>query len=195
MRRAPILLISIAVLAGAALVLSLKDDHLPEANGAAAPPRLPADSLAADLIARIRGLDPVACELAIRAVRSQNWWGGGPAEPAASEDPHVMAIVQWALDDAGGAEAIPVLGAALGDVDPCVRRTAAIRLGRIDHPAAMSRLRDALGSDEAGEREAAALGLGVAEDATAIPALVRVLEDDGSPRVRRAAAWALGEIE
>jgi HEAT repeat protein len=182
------------VLAGAAAVLSLRDDRLPVANGAPALPTLPADSLAADLIARVRGLDPVACELAVRAVRSRNW-GGGPAEPAASDDPHVNAIVQWALDDAGGAEAVPVLGAALADPDGCVRRTAAIRLGRIESPAAAARLQDALASADPGTREAAALGLGIAEDPETIPALVRVLEDDASPRVRRAAAWALGEIE
>jgi HEAT repeat protein len=192
-------LIAAGVAVGAiALAIGLRKGDPPALNGAPAQPLGsealgPADSLAADLLERIRGLDPVACELTTRAVRSQNWWGA-PFEPAASDDPKVAAIVSWALEG-GGPEAVPVLGGALGDTDPCVRRVAAIRLGRVDNPAALERLRRSLESPNATEREAAALGLGISEKSDAVPALVQRLEDDESPRVRRAAAWALGEIE
>lgn len=192
------LVAAVAAAAAVVLAIGLRDGEPPVLNGAPAQPAAPAagapaDSLAADLLARVRGLDPVACELAARAVRSRNWWGG-PAEPAASDDPRVAEIVRWALD-AGGPGAVPVLAAGLADADPCVRRVAAIRLGRIEDPAATGALVRALGSPQAGEREAAALGLGIAEDPEAVPALVRALEGDDSPRVRRAAAWALGELD
>jgi len=183
---------------GAVLVAGLRGGDPPSLNGAPVQPPVSApflggDTLAADLLARIRGLDPVACELAARALRWQNTWGGA-ADPAASDDPRVGAIVRWALD-AGGPEAIPVLAEGIRDPDPCVRRVAAMRLGRIETPAAAERLRRALESTNPAEREAGALGIGVAEDAASIPALVEALGRDESPRVRRMAAWALGEIE
>lgn len=198
MKRALVLLAAGAALTALAVAVGLRDSEPPALNGAQVQPLVPgpfaqADSLAADLLARVRGLDPVACELASRAVRSRNFWDG-PAEPAASDDPRVAAIVRWALN-AGGPEAVPVLDDGLRDPDTCVRRVAAIRLGRIDHPSAAERLRRALESSNADEREVAALGLGIAEDESAVPVLVRRLEEDDSSRVRRAAAWALGEIE
>ena len=198
MKRAYVLLVAGVAIVAIGLAIGLRDGDPPPLNGApaqsvASDALAPADSLAADLLDRIRGLDPVACELASRAVRSQNWWGG-QAEPAASDDPMVAAIVSWALD-AGGPSAVPVLGGGLSDPDPCVRRVAAIRLGRIEDPAALDRLRRSLESTNADEREVAALGLGISENPEAVPALVGRLEGDESPRVRRAAAWALGEIE
>ncbi len=190
MRRAHVLMAAGAVAAAAGLFAGLREDRLPSANGATLQP--PADSLAADLIAGVRGLDPVACELAARAMH-RNWGRGGPGEPASSDDPRVLAIIDWAMNE-GGPGAVPVLGAALADPDPCARRIAAIRLGRVNDPAATRRLREALEGADPGQREVAALGLGVAEDDAALPALVQALESDASPRVRRAAAWALGEM-
>ncbi|HUP20008.1 MAG TPA: HEAT repeat domain-containing protein [Gemmatimonadota bacterium] len=197
MRRLPLALGAAAALAAAVLAAALRDGEPPALNGAPVQPlelAVPADSLAADLLERIRGLDPVACELAVGSVRSRSW-RGGPPEPAASEDPRVLAVVRWALEEEGGDGAVPVLAAGLADPDPCVRRVAAIRLGRIDDPAASELLRRALESPEPGAREAGALGLGIAEDSAAVPALIARLEGDDSPRVRRAAAWALGEME
>jgi HEAT repeat protein len=197
-KRAHALLAAGLAIGAIGLAFALRDREPPPLNGAPAQPvgpesLAPADSLAADLLARIRGLDPVACELASRAIRSRNWWGS-PYEPAASDDPRVTAIVHWALD-AGGPSAVSVLGGGLGDPDPCVRRVAAIRLGRIEDRTALDRLRRSLESPSPDEREVAALGLGISENPDAVPALVQHLEDDESPRVRRAAAWALGEIE
>ena len=198
MRRSGTLLAASAAVAAMALVVVLRDREPPALNGAPlqpldVAPAISADTLAADLLARVRGLDAVACELATRAVRSRGSWGD-PHQPGASEDPQVAAIVRWALDD-GGSEAVPVLGAGLADPDPCVRRLAAIRLGRIEDPSAATWLRRALESANGAEREAAALGLGISDDAEAVPALVRHLAEDESPRVRRAAAWALGAID
>ena len=198
MRRLAGLAVAAAAVTALALAAGLREAEPPALNGAPVQPpapAVPADSLAADLLQRIRGLDPVVCELAVRAVRSRNWWGSDPMEPTASQDGRVLAVVRWAVAEEGDAAAIPVLAAGLTDGDPCVRRMAAIRLGRIEDPAVAGRLRDALESPVAGTREAGALGLGIAGDPASVPALIARLEGDESPDVRRAAAWALGEMD
>ncbi len=165
----------------------------PAASPASAQPvAAPTDTLAADLLDRLRGLDPVACALATRTIRSRNMWVGDMPSTG-NDDARTAEIVAWALEE-GGAAAIPVLAGALGDADGCVRRVAAIRLARIDEPAALERLTRSLDAAAPGEREAAALGLGIRGHESAIPALVQRLERDDSAQVRRAAAWALGEI-
>lgn len=155
-------------------------------------PADPAD--ATRLVEAIRGADPVICELAARAVRSRDGFWGSTPHPAAVADPEVQRIVEFAVGSEGaGTE--EVLAGALSDADPCVRRIAAMRLGRIGTDIAHARLAEALESGSAAAREAAAVGLGISDDPRAIPALVRRLEEDDDVRVRRAAAWAMGKID
>lgn len=89
---------------------------------------------------------------------------------------------------------IPPLVARLRDDSPRVRATAAWALGEIESRQAVRPLIDALGDPDALVRESAARALGEVDDAAAVPALTDLLESDSEAPVRRAAAWALGEI-
>lgn len=151
-------------------------------------------AVARRLLEAIRGSDPVVCELAARAVRSRHGYWGHTPHPAAVDDPEVLETVEFAVGSEGeGTE--EALAAALSDPDACVRRIAAMRLGRVGTDAAGARLTETLESGSAAAREAAAIGLGISDDARALPALTRRLSEDESARVRRAAAWALGKID
>jgi hypothetical protein len=169
-------------------------------EAASAPP--PADSLASALIETVRGADPVICELAVRAVDGRHGWSSTADELAgvgAPLTPIQRATIQWAVDDedseeAADAAAVEPLAAALGDPDPCVRRMAALKLGRAGAPDGVAALRAALRAPAAEQRSVGALGLGYAEDPAAIADLGDAL-DDSSSEVRAAATWALGEIE
>jgi HEAT repeats len=185
----------------AALVLLALGFHLtcsgPDSNGVAAtrPSAAAADSaLATRLVEAARGADPVVCGLAARAL-DHGWWESGTGiEPGVSDDPATGQVIDWAFAPREMAGAVGPLALALADPDPCVRRLTSRVLGRSRSPEAVAVLRRALGSATAGEREMGAVGLGFAEDGAALPDLVEALRDP-EPRVRLAAAWALGEIE
>ena len=195
---------SLFVLAAAILVVCGSGDAGPAAQAQSAGPAFPADSLAAELLATVRGSDPVACELAVRAVDGRHGWSSTADELAgvgAPLTPIQRATIQWAVDGGddderpgASAAAVAPLATALADPDPCVRRMAALKLGRIRDPRGMDALRGALSSADADQRAVGALGLGYSGDSASIDALGGVL-DDASPEVRAAATWALGEIE
>jgi HEAT repeat protein len=189
------------VLAAAVLVVCRAGEG-PASQAEAAVARVPSDSLAAALLATVRGADPVVCELAVRAVDGRHGWSSTADEltgVGATLTPLQRATIQWAVD--GGDEderpdpaTVEPLAAALRDPDPCVRRMAALKLGRSGHPRAIAALTTALGGAEPELRAVGALGLGYAEDPRSIEPLGDALHDD-TPEVRAAAAWALGEIE
>ena len=190
-------------LAAAVLAVCRSGEAGPAAQAEAAVARVSSDSLAAALLATVRGADPVVCELAVRAVDGRHGWSSTADELAgvgATLSPLQRATIQWAVDDgddAGeGADPVVVepLAAALRDPDACVRRMAALKLGRTAHPRAVEALTAALAGAEPGLRAVGALGLGYAEDPASIEPLGRAL-GDASAEVRAAAAWALGEIE
>ena len=194
---------SLFVLAAAILVVCRSGDAGPAAQAQSAGPAIPADSLAAQLLATVRGSDPVVCELAVRAVDGRQGWSSTADELAGVGVPLSRlqrATIQWAVaggeDEQSGASATAVapLATALADPDACVRRIAALKLGRMRDARGMDALRRALASVDAGQRAIGALGLGYSEDPAAIDALGGAL-DDASPEVRAAATWALGEIE
>lgn len=168
----------------------------PGQAGSSAEARTPVDdrATAARLLDAVRGAEPVVCELAARAVRSRDGYWGQTPHPAAVDDAEVLGAVEFAVGS-GGEGTEEVLAAALPDPDPCVRRIAAMRLGRVGTEEAHRRLAETLEGANAPAREAAAVGLGIADDARAIPALARRLAEDGDARVRRAAAWAIGKID
>jgi HEAT repeat protein len=197
----------IPALAGAFLLLATvvvfcrAGEPRPEAEAAVTDPALSSDTLATALLAMVRGADPVVCELAVRAVDGRHGWSSTVDELAgvgATLTPLQRATVHWAVGDGKrmdrDAASIEPLAAGLRDVDPCVRRMAALKLGRTRAPRAIAELRAALTAPDPGLRAAGALGLGYAEEPGTLGDLADALGDD-SAAVRATAAWALGSIE
>lgn len=190
-----------ALLLSAVVVVCRAGEPGPAAQ--AAEPAIASDTLAASLLATVRGADPVVCELAVRAVDGRHGWSSTVDElvgVGAPLSPLQRATVRWAIHDRNTGPgdrdpaAIDPLAAGLRDADPCVRRMAALKLGRMRQPRAVSALLAALAAPDPGLRAAGALGLGYAEDAATIGELGAAL-GDASPQVRATAAWALGAIE
>ena len=169
---------------------------LPASTFQSAARQLPADTARVRaLLQAARGTNAVVCELAARTVDGRFGWSsdgmftaGGAADSVAGN------VVEWVHDRGISAATVPLLRAAIGDSDWCVRRLAAPILGRVHDPSAMQAMLASLDASDAGTREMAALALGFANDPRATTPLVARLRDD-SPRVRATAAWALGEIE
>jgi HEAT repeat protein len=145
----------------------------------------------------VRGTSAVACELAARTVEGRNWNGRGSVDGSAA-DSAARTLVYDVVDGSGAdPAAIPVLRAALGDDDSCVRRLAAPLLGRIDEPQAATALLAALADARPTTRHAAAVGLAYVNRARAVDvqaSLVKAL-GDAEADVRAASAWALGRRE
>lgn len=160
----------------------------------------PAESLAIRLIAGARGADPVVCGLASVAVEGR--YGRGGSDPSLEtlevEGEEARATVRWTLSFEADPGAVRALASALDDPDGCVRRLAAIRLGRTRSPAGTAALIDALADPSPATRRSAALGLAFGEDdpadEEAVAALLEAL-DDADAGVRASAAWALGRLE
>jgi len=94
-----------------------------------------------------------------------------------------------------GAAAGPALIAALRDGEAEVRTAAAWALGRLEVHDAVPALMTAMRDPSAWVRESAAAALGEIEDPRAVEPLATALTGDADPRVRRAAAWALGQMK
>ncbi len=142
------------------------------------------------VLAEARGTSPLLCEMAAGAMRGNFWWRN--REPV---DDDVRDVLRWVRRDPTDLAVVPVLAQAMSDRDPCVARTGARLLGRMEHDRANDRLLAALRDTSSQVREMAALGLGVAEPDGALAPLIEVLSGDPGPRVRVMAAWALGELE
>lgn len=188
-------------LVAAVLVVCRAGEAGPSAQAEAATASVPSDSLASALLETVRGADPVVCELAVRAVDGRHGWSSTADELAGvgmTMTALQRATVQWAVQGdepkESDAAAVEPLAAGLRDPDACVRRMAALKLGRTRDPRGIAALHDALEAPDVAQRAVGALGLGYAEDPAAIDDLGAAL-DDASPDVRAAAAWALGEIE
>jgi len=78
--------------------------------------------------------------------------------------------------------------------DPQLVQRAALWLGQFGGRAALEPLQDALTHADARVRGGAALALGQLGEAEAVPALCRLLLEDGNSMVRQAAAQALGRL-
>ena len=142
-------------------------------------------------LARMRGTNAFACELALINIDHRNWFGG--LSNQISDSPFVDDSMALALPEELQTQAvIEPLMAGLRDSDACVRRTAASLLGRT--PRASERLRGALDDSSPDMRALAAFALGLAEDSAAAPRLLSLLRD-ASPIVRATAVAALGELE
>jgi hypothetical protein len=159
----------------------------------------------ARLLAGVRGASPIACELALRAVDMQGGWFGRYGSAPGAVDTAAQGLVHDVSNGVLNADVVPPLRDALADADPCVRRTAAPLLGRVEGTAGVDALVAALRASAPGTREVAAIGLGfagrrrtemaaAAAGASAGPALIAALRD-GEAGVRTAAAWALGRLD
>ena len=104
-----------------------------------------------------------------------------------------MAVL--ALGYSGEKTSESALASVATDAEPRVRRTAAWALGRTDNDAAVSPLVGMLRDADAMVRVNAALSLGSLSATVAVDPLSSLLASDGDPRVRRAAAAALGQID
>jgi len=89
--------------------------------------------------------------------------------------------------------ALDPLIATLRDANAGIRANAAWALGRIDNGKALAPLVGLFRDSEVRVREAAVVATGRIDSVSSIPALMRVLQNDEAPSVRRVAAWALGK--
>ena len=109
-------------------------------------------------------------------------------------DPCVRRIAGGMLGRVRHASAMDALVTALDDANAGTREVAAVGLGLQEDsssvPALIARLRDSA----VDVRRTAAWALGVIEHKSAMMPLVELLGRDPDPRVREAAAWAIGEV-
>ena len=151
-----------------------------------------------------------------------NWYGAVPdgTDPAVARlrrwldhrltDPSVVPMLRSALGPGDACvrqtaarllgrtqhpRAVAALIEAAGVADASTRELAVLGLGLSDAPGAYDPLVGALRDGEPGVRAAAANALGRLGDHRAMVVLVPVLRNDRIPVVRRAAAYALGELD
>ncbi len=143
------------------------------------------------------------------ALGSASAAGGAPAgnpAPAAglladlsAPQTQVCRLAAWALGNAGSAAAMSGLGKLLPDGRPGVSASACAALGAIGRSAhgagAVKMLAGMLAAEPVQLRMRAAINLGAAGSAAAVPALAKALQDDPEPQVRASAAAALGRIK
>lgn len=99
-----------------------------------------------------------------------------------------------AIGEIGGPEGGPVLLEALADKSVNLELAALKSLGRIKYRQALPTVREFLDSPDPRLRRTAALTVGNLNDAAAIPTLLAMAYEDGSPLVRPAAIEALGML-
>jgi hypothetical protein len=152
--------------------------------------------LAEDLSAELTSSNAATREAALLALGYFDRPSGLDAARRALRDADmtVRIAAAWTLGMIESRDAIGALTEAARDNDVRMRRTVAWALGTIESPTSVPALSTMLGDVDVSVRIQAALALGQIESADAIPALVRLLETDRDPRVRRAAAAALGQI-
>jgi HEAT repeat protein len=181
-------------------------------------------SRAAQLIASARGTDAAMCALAVRYLDNRfGGWGRVEHIPDATveewdlavwasrqitepdavpvlsdalsdRDPCVRRVAARLLGRVAHPRALEAMLDRLGAEDAQTRQMAAIALGYAEKRDAVEPLLRNLVDDAAGVRTASAWALGEIEDPRATEALVRLLSEDPDPKVRRQAAWALGNM-
>jgi HEAT repeat protein len=153
-------------------------------------------SLSADLRSELGSPSAATREAALLAIGYADQATGLAAAQRAMRDADasVRVAAAWALGMIENADAMAALNEAARDPDVRMRRTVAWALGMIENPASVPVLSGMLTDPESSVRIQAAFALGQIESKDAVPALVRLLETDRDPQVRRAAAAALGQI-
>jgi hypothetical protein len=111
---------------------------------------------------------------------------------AAAASTRIAAVI--ALGYAEQPTSLPRLRTLLDDPEHAVRLAAVWALGSLENRDALPALTPLLNERDSGIRLHAVWALGRIEDATPSDAIVKVLHSDTDPEVRRAAAWALGQM-
>ena len=180
----------------AGLVLLAGAGPVPEAPPRGAPATGPDSAAVAQLLAGLRGSDPLVCAMATDLLGSGMHWSNGGEDIATLRDAVVAqaAVRERYRSPVNDERAVRLLVPELASASACLRRTAAALLGESSSSAARAALRDALRSGDPRLREAATYGLGVAADSADAPR-VRGLLADSDAGVVRLAAWAVGSME
>lgn len=175
------------------------------------------------LLDAMRGTGPVACAFAMGTVEGNGGWGrwtgiGDDSQTDALRDwlgrgltdPAVVPMLRAALAPGDACvrqtaarllgrshnlTAVRALVDALRDPEPSTRELAALGLGISGDPAGFDPLVGSLRDTAAQVRARSAESLGQLGDHRATAALVPLLSHDPAPEVRRAAAYALGQMD
>ena len=111
-------------------------------------------------------------------------------------NPRMREVAALGLGLVEGREVVEPLIQSLRDAEVGVRANSAWALGRTEDGRALRPILGMLGDRSDVVRQAAVYAAGRFDDSTSsIAALTRVLREDDAANVRRAAAWALGQLE
>jgi HEAT repeat protein len=148
-----------------------------------------------ELLNKVRGVDPVVCQLVGRSL--DNRWGPGWGSMLVSANGPSFdqnGLLDWMNSGSVERALLPRLRAGLADSDVCVRLTAAHLAGRAEVQDLSADLRAELASTNARTREAAVTALGYFDKESGTNDARRALVDPDMG-VRKAGAWALGMME
>jgi HEAT repeat protein len=148
------------------------------------------------LLTGLASADPCVRELSVRLLGTQRNEAIANAfvSRLTSPDVPMREVAAYGLGMVRpAASSVDPLITALRDASPGVRANAAWALGRIDNGKALAPIVGLFRDSDVKVREAAVVAAGHIDSNTTIPALIRVLQNDESPAVRRVAAWALGQ--
>lgn len=158
------------------------------------------DRLSSDDVLRLFGAleakDPCVREFAVRIISQQDSARVAPGliERLSAADPATRAVAAMGLGLLHSNGAARALTMTLRDAVAAVRANAAWALGRIRQPATFGALLPLVRDSDPLVREAAIGAVGQMDSTRAEAQLTQVLLHDDVPRVRRAAAWALGRF-
>ena len=152
--------------------------RLSDAEGAAAARRLSSD-------------DACVRELSVRLVGIKNDKRVARAHRASTRRPALRAVAALGLGLAEPPKAVDPLVSTLRDAMPACARTPRGRSDEFENGRALARSRAFSGTTPIGARSRG-VAVGRLDSDGAVASLLRVLQQDDSPRVRRVAAWALG---
>ena len=147
-----------------------------------------------------RALSDESAQVAAFAARALGELGGEAVveslgRATSHADGAVRAAAIWALGEIGSETAIGALATALTDEDEQARVQAAWALGEIGSASSADALIRALDDESAEVRKQVAHALGEIGADNAADALIRMLREDPEAEVRKAAAWALSEMD
>jgi HEAT repeat protein len=142
--------------------------------------------------------DACVRELSVRLIGTQKaeLVGGELVTRLGSSDAGMRTVAALGLGLAEVQSGVDPLIRALRDPSVDVRANSAWALGRLESGRALTPLTGLFRDDAEKVRLAAVAAVGRMDDSTsAIPLLIRVIQQDNSPAVRRVAVWALGNLE
>lgn len=150
------------------------------------------------LFAGLSSDDACVRELSVRIIGTQKaeLVGGELVTRLGSSDAGLRTVAALGLGLAEVQSGVDPLIRALRDQSIDVRANSAWALGRLENGRALTPLTGLFRDDAEKVRLAAVAAVGRMDDSTsAIPLLIRVVQQDNSPAVRRVAVWALGHLE